>query len=398
MIDVSLYAVRKQRALSMIAAVAIFCAANVVILLFLGHLDDESLRWKDRDFSNYWIASKLILEGNALELFRGHDTYFSHMQDVFGTDYPWHSWSYPPHFLLLIWPLALAPYGISMVLFLLTTLLIYLHAAFAALRRYPDASALYLLPFVLCNVFSAQNGFMTAAMLLYGLTLRNSRPVIAGVAIGLLTVKPQLGILMPILLLFERRWTVILSAAVTAVFTMLIAVLIFGVETWFGYLRETWPYQVDIMSQGSGVFLDMMLSTFGAVRSLGHDATIATYLHTPIAIAAFVVFCWTLFRLGQPYIDTSLIFGTFLISPYSLVYDLGAMVVLSAVIFRRTRAGVLARVVYAGIALLPLIGPVASSLGFPVAPVVLAAGWFLLIHRGDSLRADIPGRDGMQHA
>ncbi len=393
MVNSSINPARKQLVLTMIAAVAAFCALSIIVLLFWGYIDDKSLRWTDRDFSNYWIASRLVLEGNAVELFRGHDVYFGHMKDAFGADFPWHSWSYPPHFLLLIWPLAFAPYGVSMVLFLLTTLVVYVHAAFLALRRYPDAPALLILPFVLCNVFSAQNGFITAAMLLYGLTLRSSRPVLAGIAIGLLTVKPQLGILLPILLLFERRWLVILSAAATAAFTMLMGALIFGVETWSGYLRETWPYQVSVMNQGSGIFLDMMLSTFGAARSLGHDATVATYLHTPIAVAALLLFCWTLFRLRQPDIDTSLIFATFLISPYSLVYDLGAVVVLSAVIFRRTRADVPACVVYTLIALLPLMGPVASFLGFPVAPVVLAAGWFLLIHRKDNLFLGALGGD-----
>ena len=48
------------------------------------------------------------------------------------------------------------------------------------------------------------------------LALRRTRPVTAGILLGCLTFKPQLGILFPFLLLFERNWTMIASAALTA--------------------------------------------------------------------------------------------------------------------------------------------------------------------------------------
>jgi len=229
-------------------------------------------------------------------------------------------------------------------------------------------------------VLAAQNGFMTAAMLLYGLVLRDSRPLLAGIAIGLLTVKPQIGILLPLLLLFERRWIVILMAGVTTVAAVLLSVWIFGFETWTGYVQQTWPYQTRVMNEGEGIFVHMMLSTFGALRSLGYDAAAAIYGHAPVAIAAFLVFGWTLFKLRNSDNQAAgLVFATFLISPYSLVYDLGALVVVSSSIYRLGPANLSGRIAYIVLASLPLSGPMLSLGGLPVVPLLFAIGWGVLI-------------------
>jgi arabinofuranan 3-O-arabinosyltransferase len=369
-----------RRMLALLAASAILCAVVVLIIILAGLTDDSSLAWTNRDFSNYWIASRLVLEGRVQDLFQGQDIYFAHMTTAFGADFPWHAWSYPPHFLLLIWPLGLLPYSISIVVFLLVTLLIYLHAASLVARQSSDFPALFLLPFILCNVLAAQNGFMTAAMLLYGLALRGSRPLLAGIAIGLLTVKPQLGILLPLLLLFEQRWLVFVSASVTTVATVLLSIWIFGFESWTGYVQQTWPYQTRVMNEGEGIFVHMMLSTFGALRSLGYDAAAAIYGHAPVAIAALLVFGWTLFKLrARETRAASLVFATFLISPYSLVYDLGALVVMSASIYRLGSANLPGRLAYIVVASLPLSGPLLSLGGLPVVPLVFAVGWGALI-------------------
>lgn len=124
-----------RRMLVLLAASAILCAIVVLVVILAGLTDDSGLAWTNRDFSNYWIASRLVLEGRVQDLFQGQDIYFAHMTAAFGVDFPWHAWSYPPHFLLLIWPLGLLPYSVSMVVFLLVTLLIYLHAASLICQR-----------------------------------------------------------------------------------------------------------------------------------------------------------------------------------------------------------------------------------------------------------------------
>ncbi|MGN5509364.1 glycosyltransferase 87 family protein, partial [Campylobacter coli] len=51
-----------------------------------------------------------------------------------------------------------------------------------------------------------QNAFLTTALMGAGLAGLETRPWLAGVAFGLLTFKPHLGLLIPVLLLLNGRW------------------------------------------------------------------------------------------------------------------------------------------------------------------------------------------------
>ncbi|CAD7045534.1 hypothetical protein RHAB21_03562 [Pseudorhizobium halotolerans] len=358
------------------------CAIGLLFWLYGSGQDLSSLFWTNRDFANYWIASKLAMEGHVLDLFSGQDIYFARMQEVFGQDYPWHNWSYPPHYLLLVLPFGLLPYVASGIVFQLATLALFLHAA--SLARAPEARGywLLLLPFIVCNLHLSQNGFLTAALMLYGLSLRFRRPLLAGVAIGLLTIKPQLGLLLPILLLLERRWQTIAAAALSAGLSMALSALLFGVDTWTGYVGHNLPYQTIVMTDFGGFFLHLMPSVYGAARSLDLDAATAMALHLPVAALAIVAFLYLAWRLETPEARSlSLLFATFCIAPYSLLYDLGALCVLAAAENARERMlpqGQGRRwrmLMLAAVCLLPVLALPFSLAGLPIAPAVLLLGW-----------------------
>lgn len=347
--------------------------------------------WANADFANYWIAAKLVLQGQTPDLFNGHNTYFAHMQAVFGVDYPWHSWSYPPHYLLLIAPFGFVDYLPAAVFFMSTTLLLFLHSLW---RTAHDANSwpivIWLLPATLCNLILMQNGFLTAALLLYGLSLRNSHPVIAGIAIGILTVKPQLGFLLPILLCFERRWLVILSAALTALAMAGTSTLLFGIESWTGYLAKTLPYQGLVMFHVEGAFPHMIPSFFGSLRSLGlTEPEAALRLHVLLAIPILALYLWSLARLRTSQARSmSTVFATFLITPYSVSYDLVALCAVAAIQFEIVTRNdeldfdngtAIQRLPVIFLFALPaLIYPMGMS-GLPISPLIIAAAWVSLL-------------------
>ena len=355
------------------------CATGLLLWLYGSDQDLSSLFWTNRDFANYWIASKLALEGRVLDLFSGQDIYFARMQEVFGHGYPWHNWSYPPHYLLLVMPFGLLPYVASGIVFQLATLALFLHAA--SLARAPEARGywLLLLPFIVCNLHLSQNGFLTAALMLYGLSLRFRRPIIAGVAIGLLTIKPQLGLLLPILLLLERRWQTIAAAALTAAASVALSALLFGADAWTGYVTQNLPYQTIVMTDFGGFFLIIMPSVYGAARSLDLDAATAMELHLLVAALAFTAFLYLAWRLAIPEArNLCLLFATFCIVPYTLLYDLGALCVLVAA--KNARERLLSRsanrwLMLAAVCLLPVLALPFSLRGLPIAPAVLLLGW-----------------------
>jgi arabinofuranan 3-O-arabinosyltransferase len=279
----------------------------------------------NKDFANYWAAGQLIRSGEALDLFGPHEVYFRHMQGFFGQDYSWHNWSYPPHFLLALWPLGYLSYEWGALLFLGATFVLYLWA----LRGFSGPAFLISLaaamPFAAHNVRTAQNGFLSAALILGALALRRTRPVLAGILLGCLTFKPQLGILFPFLLVFERNWVMIASAALSAAILAGASVMAFGSGAWMGYLHDVLPYQSLVMRELTGPFVSMMTSPFGYGRVLGMTADKALLFHAALALPIIALVMAAFGRIRDAELrSVALIVATMLTSPYTLSYDYGA--------------------------------------------------------------------------
>jgi hypothetical protein len=239
----------------------------------------------------------------------------------------------------------------------------------------PGADAVLLVAgiaaFALVNVNAFQNGFLTAALLLFGLAFRGRRPLLAGIAFGLLTVKPQLGILIPLLLLAERDWATMLWSAVVAVAAAALSAALLGATVWQAYLFETTTEQQDVLTDWIGIFLYMMPTAFAAARLLGVDLEYVTVIQLAVSFTAVVATLWLFLRdpsrIGRSF---ALLCATFLVSPYGFNYDMGALAVGAALLVAVGRGGV-ADVAVMAVAVLPAFVLLTALLGAPVAPVVL---------------------------
>src|SRR3546814_4826722 len=109
--------------------------------------------------------------------------------------------------------------------------------------------ALLLAPASYINISGGQNGFLTGALLIGGLRLLGPKPILAGICFGLLTVKPQLGILLPFALLASRQWTAIVVASVTAALLVGASALLFGWESWQAYAELVGPRSEEHTSE-----------------------------------------------------------------------------------------------------------------------------------------------------
>ncbi|MEI9403296.1 glycosyltransferase family 87 protein [Mesorhizobium argentiipisi] len=280
----------------------------------------------DKDFANYWLASRLLLSGKVQDLFAPWSVYFGHLRETFGSGYPWHNWSYPPHFLFLIWPLGLFGYETALLLFLTTTGVAFLIAYRAFIGERSLVAWVAAMPFMALNFWAAQNGYLCAALALGALALREKRPIVAGILLGLLTIKPQLGLLFPFLLVAERRWSVIACGIMTALLLVMASTAVFGLESWRGYIQNVVPYQNAVMGQLRGLFLAMMPSVYGALRNWDFGPALALMLHLTVALPAALVVIMAFFRVKDArHRDILLLVGTFIITPYALTYDLGLL-------------------------------------------------------------------------
>jgi hypothetical protein len=330
----------------------------------------------DTDFVNYWMGARLTLSGQHADLFRP-ETYADHLVAAFGPQQQDRAWSYPPHYLLLMLPLGVLPYETAAALFLATTLALFVAGALA-LRRSdaPETDVVLLVAaiaaYALVNVNSVQNGFLTGALLLFGLAFRGRRPLLAGIAFGLLTVKPQLGILIPLLLLAERDWATILWSAVVAVMTVVLSTALLGAKVWQAYLSETTADQHGVLTDWTGIFLYMMPTAFASARILGVDPGVVGWLQVVVSLTALVAALWLFLRDGSRIGRTfALLCATFLVSPYAFDYDMGALTVGAALLAAGGRGGILGSAVWAA-AFLPPFALLAGLAGAPVAPPVLA--------------------------
>jgi hypothetical protein len=274
-------------------------------------------------------------------------------------------------------PLSLLPYETSAAVFLCATFALFAAATLAF--RSADAPGADLLPvwaavaaYALVNVNALQNGFLIGALLLFGLAFRGRRPVLAGLAFGLLTVKPQLGLLVPLLLLFERDWATILWSGIFTVALVALSAAVFGTWTWESYIFQTAEEQGNVLTDWTGIFIYMMPTVFASARTLGLDTSLAFLLQWPVSLAALAAALW-LFRrdgtrLGRSF---ALLCATFLVSPYGFDYDMGALAVAAALLAGAGTGGASFAALTA-VAFLPVFVLLLSLLGAPVAPAVLA--------------------------
>ncbi|TIW22326.1 MAG: DUF2029 domain-containing protein [Mesorhizobium sp.] len=330
------------------------------------------------------MASRLLLSGGVQDLFGPWNIYFHHLQEVFGGEYPWHNWSYPPHFLFLVWPFGLFGYKTALLLFLATTGIAFLFAYRAFIGERSLVAWVAAMPFMVVNFWAVQNGYLCAALALGALAMREKRPIIAGMLLGLLTIKPQLGLLFPFLLVAERRWTVIASATISTLLLAAASAAVFGVDSWGGYIQHVVPYQNAVMQLLRGLFLAMMPSVYGAFRNWDFDPDLALVMHLSVAAPVALVVIAAFFRVnGTRDREILLLIATFIITPYALAYDLGLLagaLGLMALKYPPRLEGKGRIIILTLAMLLPLAMILFGLLKILLATIVLFALFFVALH------------------
>lgn len=385
-----------------LSCVAVFAVLGIVaylplLLIFIAGMlsDGLSIIIANRDFANYWLAGRMVLAGEQQDLF-SQPVYFAHMQALFGSEYPIHNWGYPPHLLLLLWPLGWLGFKSGLVVFLSATFLLFAAAVAVFRREYAPQSdwrilLLALTGYVLMMVDTAQNGFLTSALLLFGLAWMRRRPVLCGLAFAFLTVKPQLGFLLPVLLLLDRNWRAIGWTAFFVVVLVGLSIALFGLESWTAYFTETVAYQRSVMTNWRGIFLTMMPTVFGSVRALGFSPTLAYLIQWPVTVTAAIGIVWLLWKETDPLRRIFyLVCGTLVISPYAFNYDMGALSAVAAIL---VGSQVLSRSAAIFLGVVAAIAPAVMNLGragLPIAPVLLVAALVSLALDGARRASETP--------
>lgn len=277
------------------------------------------------DFLSFWAAAGEANAGRPeLPYFTGE---FQKLQfELTGTD-KFFSFFYPPTFLLAVLPFGLAGFAFSFIAFNALGVLVY----WAMTRTVTGDSFVALMlcafpPAMIC-VFHGQNALFLATLLgLAMVCLQRDRPVLAGVLIGLMTVKPQLGILLPLALLADRQWITIFTAAATTLLFAGVSYLVFGQETWLAFIAQV-PIAGQTLQEGL-VDWEKMVSVYAGLRTLGLGHVPTQIIQGIITIVAAVL-VYKSWRSPASIVSKVMVLVPFsiLATPFALSYDLTLLAV-----------------------------------------------------------------------
>jgi uncharacterized membrane protein len=91
---------------------------------------------------------------------------------------------------------------------------------------------------VVQNIAAGQNGSLMAFFLAGALLTLERRPTVAGLFFGLLTMKPQLALLIAPALIVGRHWRALIAMSATVLAGIVISVIAFGMEIWVVFFNN----------------------------------------------------------------------------------------------------------------------------------------------------------------
>lgn len=301
---------------------AISLAGLIGLIATSDHMIDRYGKPIGTDFSNVYAAGVLTLSGHAPD---AYDPPLQHAAEkaVFeGRDVPFFGWHYPPFFLMVAALLALMPYSLALLCWLAVSLPAFMAAVYAIVPRRETLLATAAFPAVFVNIGHGQNGFFTAALLGGFLTMLDRRPVLAGVMLGLLSYKPQFGLLIPLVLLATGRWTTILSAIATVVTLILASTMLFGMSVWHAF-ADSATFTRTVVLEAGNTGWEKIQSLFSAVRMWGGSIDLAYAAQGALALtlAATLIWLWRS-NAASELKAAALAIASLLATPYVLDYDL----------------------------------------------------------------------------
>jgi hypothetical protein len=276
-----------------------------------------------RDFLNFWMYGRAAPAADPSRFYDALE-YNRALAALLGANYPGQNWSYPPSIFFLAAPFGQLSYLQALLLWTLLSGALFFAVA---RRRFADRrllAALMLSPAVVLCVISGQSSLVTAAMLIAIFAWLDSRPVAAGVLIGLLTLKPQLGILFPVLLVASGRWRAFVSAAITALALGAATALVFGPRVWIDFIAKGLPTNNIVLSDPERIATPFYPTIFMNLR--GIDLPYGAAMAIQLGFSAFAVgaVAWA-FRFRRD-ADPQWLMALFLACavtavPYMLSYD-----------------------------------------------------------------------------
>jgi alpha-1,2-mannosyltransferase len=397
-----------QKTLLLLFASCLATQAGANLIKYFHELSDGS-RFGG-DFISFWNAAHRVRHGDITAIY-DPETW----QRILSTNTtgPLSWFVYPPFTLFGLWPLGDATYNEAVLAWSLVPLAFYFALIVLLAKRSrlgaganpacenhrPRMQAYavlvaFSLPFLSANLFSGQTGTLIAVLFLGAAYFWPTRPVLTGICIGLLAIKPQMGLLMPFALIASGQWRVVAAAATTVLSLIVLSTMWLGAAIWTDYLRMSQLFG-HFIGRGYDQIQQLALGPYVSLQGAGMPAALAGLLQVVVIVAVLTVITRSFSRWKSNKQETGkedgrldlrlalLAAGTLLATPYSLSYDT-PLLMLSVIplLARNWRDGwdgiELASVT--ALLIMPYAQPVAVGSHVPFAFLALLL-WFGVLYR-----------------
>jgi hypothetical protein len=377
------------------AAVFLVFAVVSVAALFLTAegMRDRLGRPLGTDFMAFYVAGTIAADDGPLAAYDDKRQYAKHQELLSEDRPPFWPFFYPPVVLASFEFLAALPYVPALVLWTLAGLAVYV----AAMQRLAPGRAAALLalayPAVYLTALHGQTGLFIAAFFAAGLhCLFARKPLLAGIALGLIAVKPQYGLLIPVALAAAGEWRAFIAAAAALGLLAAAPALAYGPEIWPAFFEALAGGRHYVVESGA-IGFEKIQSLFAQMRMAGAPVGIA-YFGQFLLAAALAISVFRLWRSGAPneVKGAALVAASLLATPYVVDYDFVILAPAVALLMREAQASgwrAWEKSILLLIAAVPLAArPIGEAV--PVSLGLLALLAFVAAVRSRALKRSLP--------
>lgn len=293
-------------------------------------LRDRNGNLKGTDFLHFYTLGSLAMEHRGSELYDVQSQAVLASQRVPAAAGIRYRPLYPPQVSILFEPLAFLSYGWALALWWICAVLIYGVCCYRiwrmcpALRDFGGTVALVALAFpaFFHLIVWGQTSALALACFTAGfILLRDRREFAAGVALGCLVFKPQLGLAAAIVFIIIGSWRVVAGAALSAAAQLAVGVAYYGIDPFRSWLTTLWHAPALLSSFEPRPFQTHCLRTFWSMLVPWSRASLALYVISAVAVLVGTNAIWRRQApLSLKY--STLLLATVLVSPHLTVYDL----------------------------------------------------------------------------
>ena len=294
-----------------------------------GLLDRNGLV-KGTDFLHFYTLGRLALQdrGDLLYNMRAQ----ANLAREFVTNAPDSLYVplYGPQVSLFFAPFAELPYGYALTAWLALNVLIYAFCCFAVWKTCPGLQTYRRTVLILAIGFPGlfhllawgqTSGLALLCFTLAYIAVRRHHTFVAGLAIGSLIFKPQLGLAAAVVFVCAREWKVVAGSVMAAAIQLATAWLHYGNVVMRTYLHALTHVREVLPLLEPRLYQTHSLRSFWSLLLPWPRVAFGLYVVSAVLILALAVRVWTSNSSLSVRFST-LLFATVLVSPHLTVYDL----------------------------------------------------------------------------